>query len=194
MDDHTTRKPRSDSDDHRTVRELAADFAARDTRELEWLARRWGALEPDDAVQSGLLAFIRSFRVQGPAAPHQAHAYLARCVITAAYKQRRRAQRKPTRSLSRELGEALPIELVETLADEDAEDPEEAALRRAELARRSAAVRALPAEQRAVVVLGAAGYGVAETAAVLGLTPRQVRRAVGKAHRRLSQLGVEEGA
>lgn len=66
MDAHTTRKPHSGSDDHRTVRELAADFATKDAKELEWLARRWGALEPDDAVQSGLRERMDAYLAEEP--------------------------------------------------------------------------------------------------------------------------------
>ncbi|MQA74175.1 MAG: sigma-70 family RNA polymerase sigma factor [Solirubrobacterales bacterium] len=166
----------------------------RNARLTEWLmtekrqylravAVRAGAPEwqLEDVVQGALLSFYRSF--PGPDVPEKALAYCAACMASETSKARRRYARKESRE------QAMPERPVsgesEPIRDEGAADPAEAVLegeRIAELRRR---LERLPADQRAVLLLAAAGYGPAEIAMLRGLTVRQVRKRIEKANRAL---------
>jgi RNA polymerase sigma factor (sigma-70 family) len=168
----------------------------RNARLTEWLAtekrsyllataRRAGAPEwqLQDVVQAGLLDFYRAF--PGPDVPPKALAYCAACVASQARKARRRFARKESRE------QAMPVrfDTGESLSIKDLDSPDPADLvgerDRHECLR--ARLDALSDEQRAVVILAAAGYGPAEIAEIRGLSVRQVRKRIEKANRRLRE-------
>jgi RNA polymerase sigma factor (sigma-70 family) len=167
----------------------------RNTRLTEWLATekrsylravavRSGAPEWQlaDIVQSALLNFYRAF--PGPDVREKALAYCAACVVSEVSKARRRYARKEIREHAmpeHESGEPVAI------ADDCVEDPAEAAIEAERLASLRQRLAKLPADQRAVILLAAAGYGPAEIAQLQGLTVRQVRKRIEKANRALRE-------
>jgi RNA polymerase sigma factor (sigma-70 family) len=161
------------------LRRLLDDFARTETGRLRGVAGRAGLGGParDDAVQQGFLAFPRSF----PGDPDDracAFSYLARSVQTAAWHILRADGRHERRvAAARAAHEPAGPDLLEgrLAADE------------VEWAR--ALLSQLPAEERAVLFLGAAGFSPEEIAERLGLSKRQVRKRVTKANRRLRELG-----
>lgn len=163
-----------------------ADWIAREKGAyLRATARRAGAPEwkLEDVVQAGLLDFCRAF--PGPDIREKALAYCAACVASEASKARRRYARKESNE------SAMPerAETFEPVALEDpaAADPADAVIERERLAQLRERVQALPNDQRAVIVLAAAGYSPAEIAELRGLTVRQVRKRIEKANRRLRE-------
>jgi RNA polymerase sigma factor (sigma-70 family) len=161
------------------------------------IARRRGidSVLAADVVQQALLAFLNSF--PGPDERGRACAYLARCVESAAWKAMRRERRKPTAALPEydhadRHGTPSPSE---ALADLEASDPEERTLEReaARLAR--VRLRELPPEQRAALLLSAAGYRTSESARILGISERAYCKRIERGNRRLRGLAEqEEGA
>lgn len=178
-------RPRTPSernpDDKRNAR--LAEWLTREKRAyLRAVAVHSGAPEwqLDDVVQGALLNFYRAF--PGPDVREKALAYCAACVVSETSKARRRYARKESREEAmpeRESGAALAV------VDENAEDPAEAVVERERVARLRSRLQRLPADQRAVILLGAAGYAPAEIAKLRGLTVRQVRKRIEKANRTL---------
>jgi DNA-directed RNA polymerase specialized sigma24 family protein len=70
-------------------------------------------------------------------------------------------------------------------------DPLERTISEAGVIERRELFAQLPADWRAVLALGALGYGLSEIGRLLGMSERQVRKRVHKAHARLGGL-VEE--
>lgn len=167
----------------------------RNARLSEWLGRekvsylravavRSGAPEwlLTDILQTALLNFYRAF--PGPDSPEKALAYCAACVVSETSKARRRYARKEGHEDAipeREGGEQALI------GDESATDPAEAAIEAERIATLRERLNALPEDQRAVVVLAAAGYRPAEIAELRGLSLRQVRKRIEKANRALGE-------
>ena len=135
----------------------------------------------EDVVQAGLLDFYRAF--PGPEVHEAALAYCAACVASQASKARRRYARKE----SHETGVLEHAETREQAAvsDHGVRDPAEQVVERERIADLRERVAQLPEDQRAVVVLAAAGYSPAEIAELRDLSLRQVRKRIEKANRRL---------
>jgi RNA polymerase sigma factor (sigma-70 family) len=73
------------------------------------------------------------------------------------------------------------------LPDPEASDPLDLAIAREEVEELRLALLELPDEQRAVLVLTAAGFGHSEISARLGLSERAVRKRVERANRTLRE-------
>lgn len=175
------RTPSERNPDERNAR-LAEWLVGEKLSYLRAVAVRCGAPEwqLDDVVQGALLNFYRAF--PGPDVREKALAYCAACVASETSKARRRYARKESRQEAmpeREGGEPLAIR------DESAVDPAEAMVERERVVSLRGRLDQLPADQRAVVLLAAAGYGPAEIAMLRGLTVRQVRKRIEKANRAL---------
>ena len=159
---------------------------------LRAVARRCG-VEPqaiDDVIQAALLDVLRSF--PGPYEPDErVAAYAARCVQSEAWKLHRRHSRKESRHVIPADDESRTPEDV-GYVDPDALDPSEIAITAEAIAEERALLRALPRDQRAVLVLLAAGLSHEEISERLEISMRGVRKRVGRAHRRLREL--REGA
>lgn len=169
-----------------------ADWIAREkVAYLNAVARRSGAPEWQiaDVVQSGLANFLRAF--PGPEVRGAALAYCACCVSSEASKARRRHARKESHDTpipARQRGDLLGGAEELALADVDGQDPADTALENERLAELRARLIGLPDDQRAVVILSAAGYAPAEIAELRGLSVRQVRKRIEKANRRLREV------
>jgi RNA polymerase sigma factor (sigma-70 family) len=158
---------------------------------VEWLAREeWNALAraarrsgaPLDAVadvvQSALLSVLRSFR--GPYERRQIRGYTYRCVQREAWDVARRARPRYGGTT------AVPVDdvLDEAAAPPDAE-PLAATLRADVVREAHAALGELPPDERAALVLLAAGFERAEVRRALGLSERAIRKRVERGNRRL---------
>ncbi len=168
----------------------------RNARLTEWLAREKRAYlravavrsgvpewQLDDVIQGALLNFYRAF--PGPEVPAKALAYCAACVVSETSKARRRYARKESREQALpERGSGEPLAIV----DEDAEDPIDTVVERERVATLRRRLAELPADQRAVIMLAAAGFSPAEIAKLRGLTVRQVRKRIEKANRGLREV------
>jgi RNA polymerase sigma factor (sigma-70 family) len=168
------------------------DYLARERwRWLCAVARRWGVEghAVDDVVQSALLDVLRSF--PGPDDSRHVAAYAARCVQTEAWKLHRRHARKegrwaplPERERNDRLGGVEQVEI----ADPESADPLESVIDAEATDEALIRLEELPDDQRAVVLLRAAGFESAEIAARLELSLRGVRKRIEKANRRLRDL------
>jgi RNA polymerase sigma factor (sigma-70 family) len=173
-----------------------ADFLARECRGfLCAVARRAGADEDsiDDVVQGALLDVLRSF--PGPDEKGHVAAYAARCVQGRVWKLQRRHSRKEGRN--RALPEFVATDRLGTsieiaIGDPSAPESDELVEAAEGLAAKRELLMQLPEEQRAALLLSAAGFGTEEIAERLALSPRAVRKRVEKANRRLRDL--KEGA
>jgi RNA polymerase sigma factor (sigma-70 family) len=168
------------------------DYLARER--WAWLcavARRSG-IEPhavDDIVQSALLDVLRSF--PGPDEPGHVAAYAARCVQTEAWKLHRRQARKEGRLAQlpeRERGDCVATTEEIGIADPSAPDVLEVVIAAEASHEAQAVLERLPADQRATLLLRAAGFGTAEIAQRLNLSPRAVRKRIEQANRKLRQM------
>lgn len=184
----------------RTPREKRPD-GERNARLADWIARERAAYlyavarrsgAPDwqlaDVVQSGLSNFLRAF--PGPDVREAALAYCASCVASEASKARRRYARKESHNSSipeRERGDLAGSAAEVALADVEALEPADIVVERARIAELRKLLAELPEDQRAVVILSAAGYAAAEIAQLRGLSERQVRKRIEKANRRLRE-------
>jgi RNA polymerase sigma factor (sigma-70 family) len=184
------RRPTAARDPERNAR--LVDYLARER--WAWLcavARRSGieSHAVDDVVQSALLDVLRSF--PGPDEPRNVvAAYAARCVQTEAWKLHRRLARKEGRLAplpERARGDRGTTEEV-NIADPSAPDVLEVVIASEASREAQAVLEALPQDQRATLLLRAAGFGPAEIAQRLNLSPRGVRKRIEKANRRLRQL------
>lgn len=155
------------------------------------LAQRWGtdADSVDDVVQSALLDVLRSF--PGPHERSHVVAYAARCVRNRAFKLHRRHSRKesrnapmPTRISSDRLGSEAEV----ALEDPSEPGPLELVIAAESEAQARERLAALPEDQLMVVVLVAAGYSHAEISERTGLSPRAIRKRIGRANRRLGEI------
>ena len=175
-----------------------ADWLARERR--QWLARiaqRGGAPTGlvEDIVQAALLDVIRSF--PGPDERRVVALYAAKCVTRQVMKAKRRFERKE--SHNRPLPTVARNDIVgtrqdaEALEDASAADPAEAAIAREQDAALAELLSELSEEQRAVVVLIAAGFSIAETARALSLSERQVRKRSETGRAKLARRRRERG-
>ena len=174
---------------------LADRFARERQAALARVARRHGVTGTavEDVVQEGLLGFIQSFR--GDAEDELgAWRYLCRAVQTRAWRHHRTARRRPVhRSLDEEVGKSgRSLSLADCVADIESPDPLERTISDAGVLERRELFAQLPAEWRAVLALGALGYRSSEIGRLLGMSERQVRKRVEKAHARLAGLLEEE--
>jgi RNA polymerase sigma factor (sigma-70 family) len=163
---------------------LAERLATTKHSYLQSTARRAGApdWQVEDVVQAGLLDFYRAF--PGPDVPAKALGYCAACVASQARKARRRYSRKE--------GNEQPMPEFETgdpisMADTTVVDPAEAVVDGERVGFLRARLSQIPEDQRAVILLAAAGYNPGEIAQLRGLTTRQVRKRIEKANRRLRE-------
>ena len=188
---------------HREQRRSDPHRQARNRDWVEWLARerqarliavarRAGVPAQDaaDVVQTALLNVIRFF--PGPDVADNVFAYAAKAVAGTASKHHRRNRRKEGRNVA--IGEERgrseePQGRVFGLHDPSEPDPLERALERLDAQQRRAALRGLPAEQRAALVLSAAGYRLEEIAAALGLSVRATRKRIEKGNRAQRERG-----
>ena len=141
-------------------------------------------------MQAGLANFFRAF--PGPDAHQAALAYCASCVASEAMKARRRYGRKESHEVpmpSRERGDVRATVEDLALLDIDSLDPSQAIVERERIEGLRERLAELPADQRTVLVLAAAGYGIAEIATHCDLSERQVRKRIEKANRRLGASG-----
>lgn len=176
----------------RTENAHLVDYLARERHGyLCAVARRSGTPEQaiEDVVQSALLDVLRSF--PGPGETEHVTAYAVRCVQNQASKLRRRYVRKESRHVptpERPRSDLLRTPQEIGLTDPSQPEPPEVAIG-AEAAREARAlIDSLPADQRAVLLLAAAGFDHEEIAKRTGLTLRGVRRRIQKANRRLREL------
>jgi RNA polymerase sigma factor (sigma-70 family) len=158
---------------------------------LQSIARRYGIAgdQVDDVVQSALAAVLGAYR--GPADPRQLFSYTATSIRTAAAKAHRRHQRKESRlaGMPREQrNDLVGTQAERSQLDVEAPDPAETAIARERARAARERLRKLPELERTILVLGAAGYGNTEIAAITGLSERAVRKRVTRAHRRLREL------
>jgi RNA polymerase sigma factor (sigma-70 family) len=164
---------------------------------LARIARRRGAPadEVDDVVQDGLVDVLRSFAGPDDDA-EKIRAFAGRCVERRALKRWRRARRKedqlsPLPEL--DLGDVVGTTIAKSVADEDAIDPAEAFLTSEEVSMERELLLELPEDQRAALVLRAAGYSTEEICRRLDVSPRALRKRVTKANERLARLRRERG-
>ena len=173
------------------LRETAERIAAERYDMLRGVAYNAGARgeQIEEAVQQGFAQLMSAF----PGDPNDllgVRRYLIRCVKSSAWKMLRRDRRRERwlafdserDRLERRAGDGARSEGV------DASEPIERVLAREALADMRSLLRELPEEWAAVLLLSAAGYGIAEIAERLGLSERQVRKRVQKAHARLAEL------
>jgi len=183
--------PRVDEERNRRL----TDHLARDRADFLALVARVAGARGDvveDVVQSALLDVLRSF--PGPDDRRAVAAYAARCVQHQVAKTRRRFDRKESHNAPMpdlRLKDTTETRIEVGLADGDAPDPADAALAREGASELLELVLELPLDQRAVLLLSAAGYGPSESAQILGLSERQVRKRIEKANRELTRLRDE---
>lgn len=176
--------------DRQRNREVVDALARRRWNSLRAVARRHGIPTDhiDDVVQAALLATLRSF--PGPDDSESAYRYAAACVQSEAWKARRRFARKE--SHQRPLPEGDSGDRAGTrseipLLDVDASDPADIAIAHEGARQAHDLLLELPPDQRAVLLLGAAGFGTREIAERLGISPRAVRKRVERGNRRLRE-------
>lgn len=152
------------------------------------VARRQGiaADQVDDVVQSAMAAVLGAYR--GPAEADQLFSYTATAVRNCAWKAHRRHGRKeshlaamPTHQLNDRVGTDQEVAFI----DPEASDPADLVVLRETLEAERKRLAKLPEIEREILVLGAAGYGNREIAAIVGLSERAVRKRVTRARRRL---------
>lgn len=152
------------------------------------LAQRWGTDRDsaDDVAQSALLDVLRSF--PGPHETSYVVAYAARCVRNRAFKLHRRHSRKESHNApmpelegSDRIGSGREV----GLADTSQPGPLELLIAAESSAEARDLLAELPEDQRTVVVLVAAGFSHEEIVEHTGLTPRAIRKRIGRANRRL---------
>jgi RNA polymerase sigma factor (sigma-70 family) len=181
------RAPRAPEDAERNAR-LCAWLAAERWSKLAAIAYRHGIARQDveDLIQDALVDVLRSF--PGPDHHDYASAYAARCVERRALKRRRRIARKEA-PLSPLPGTDVPNDSTRLaeLAHPQAVDPADLCVDRDELRLARKVLLELPCEQRAAVALRAAGADTSEICRSLGVSPRRLRKLVGKAHRELDR-------
>ena len=184
----TPRNNRGERVDAELNRVVVSRLAQERRPQLLAIARRSGvdSDSTEDVVQAALLDVLRSF--PGPDDSRQAYLFAAKCVENQARHARRRFARKesqnvefPTQTLKDFAGGKREVALV----DRETTDPLELAVAREAAADRREKLLALPADQRAVLVLSAAGFRTAEIARLLGLSERGVRKRVERANRTL---------
>jgi len=166
------------------VRRLAEHFAETAYGRLGSIASGHGARGEarDEAVQQGLLAFIRFY--PGDTADRAgAYSYLARAVQTAALKDLR-ADRRHARRCAAARDRQEPA----------GGDPLDAAIAADDVARARRLLAELPIEDRTVLFLGAMGFSPEEIATRLSISKRRVRKVVTRANRRLRELDENSGA
>jgi RNA polymerase sigma factor (sigma-70 family) len=175
--------PTPPSTDARTVALLEELLAEHDQRLWRIAASVAGADNADDAVQSACLGFLSSFdpdRMYG--GPAGALRYLATATENAAAKiargDRRRLRGLPPAAHNEDGRDPLD------LAQSDS-DVEGVVLRREEAEEAKRLLEGLPADQRAVLLGRAAGLEPKELQEALGLSSRQYRKRIEKAHRSL---------
>jgi RNA polymerase sigma-70 factor (ECF subfamily) len=175
---------RAPSDEQRRARTapLVEWLAGEEWSALERVARRSGA--PSDAVadvvQSALLSVLRSF--PGPFKHDNVLRYACRCAQREAWDVARRRSRTHARTAT------TPIDgLVEEPPAPSDSEPYAVALRAAELSEARAALRELPAQERAALVLLAAGFERAQVRRALGVSERGLRKRVERGNRRLRE-------
>lgn len=154
------------------------------------VARRHGvaADQVDDIVQSALAAVLAAYR--GPAEPDQLFSYAATAVRTTVAKAYRRHARKESHLAAmptQERNDLVGTDHELAFIDPESSDPAEVVMRREETAAAREQLAKLPAIEREILILGAAGYGNREIAAIVGLSERAVRKRVTRARRRLSE-------
>jgi len=145
----------------------------------------------EDVVQSALLGILRSYR--GPDDAAQLYSYAARAVQNEAGKVHRRHARKESRLVAPPTtprGNFVHEHEQVWPADIEAADPLECVIAAESVAGAIERLRELPEPERAILLLGAAGYGVAEIAERVGLSERAVRKRVTRANARLRELGA----
>jgi RNA polymerase sigma factor (sigma-70 family) len=184
---------------HREQRQSDPNRLARNRGWVQWLLRerrtglrivahRNGIAEQDteDVVQAALLGVLRAF--PGPDDESSVFSYAARAVQNTALKAHRRAQRKETHNVpiegERAEGGHQPGTVID-VSDPAAADPLEQVIAREAADELGARLAKLPAEQRAALMLSAAGYGTAEIAAALGLSERAARKRIQHGNRAL---------
>lgn len=155
---------------------------------LRSVARRYGiaADQVDDVVQSAMAAVLGAYR--GPAEADQLFSYAATAVRTAVAKLHRRHARKESHLAAmptQERNDLVGTDQELAFVDPEASDPAEVVIRRADHASARALLETVPVIERTILVLGAAGYGNREIAAIVGLSERAVRKRVTRARRRL---------
>jgi len=186
------RTPGQKNPDHERNTRLAEWLAREKRAYLRAVARRTGAPEwqIEDVVQGGLGNFFRAF--PGPDVHEAALAYCASCVASEAMKARRRYGRKESHEApmpERERGDVAATAEDLALLDVDSQDPAEAIIERERIDGLRDRLAELPDDQRAVLVLAAAGYGIAEIGKRCDLSERQVRKRIEKANRHLREGG-----
>lgn len=190
MAERATRAP----EDPERNAHLCAWLANERWSKLAAIAHRHGIARQDveDVIQDALLDVLRSF--PGPDHHDYVSAYAARCVERRALNRKRRIARKeaplsplPGPSRDDRPGRAAAPELV----NPHALDPAELLADRGELSVPRKLILELPTEQRAAVVLRAAGAETSEICRSLGVSPRRLRKLVGKANRQLARRRSE---
>jgi RNA polymerase sigma factor (sigma-70 family) len=156
---------------------------------LRGVARRYGmpADQVDDAVQSALAAVMAAYR--GPANLDQLFSYTATAVRHTVARTHRRHARKESRLAAmptQERNDLVGTRQELAFIDPDASDPADLVVRREETKVARERLAKLPAIEREILLLGAAGYGNPEIAEIVGLSERAVRKRVTRARRRLS--------
>lgn len=134
----------------------------------------------EDVLQTACLAFLRWFRPQG-SGEHlwaAARGYLYASIETAASKRQRALARKPLAG-----GFETDLDLFSSCE----QTPDAILAEREEVEGLLASVAALPARQRDVVLLQAAGYRTAEVCERLRISERMRRKAIGAAKRTLRE-------
>jgi DNA-directed RNA polymerase specialized sigma24 family protein len=92
-----------------------------------------------------------------------------------------------------DLGDVVGTTVAKSVVDEDAMDPAEAFLTSEEVSMARKLLLELPEDQRAALVLRAAGYATEEICQRLDVSPRGLRKRVTKANERVARLRRERG-
>jgi len=157
---------------------------------LRFVARRKGIAEQDleDVVQEALANVMRSFK--GPDAEASVLDYACRAVENTALKAHRRRQRKESHNIA--IGDERPgpsedRQTVRAIFDPSESDPLEQAIASQAASEHRQKLESLPEEQRLALILSAAGFGLAEIAARLGLSVRATRKRIEKGNRALRE-------
>jgi RNA polymerase sigma factor (sigma-70 family) len=173
------------------LRETAERIAAERSDMLRGVAYNAGARgeQIEEAVQQGFAQLMSAF----PGDPDDldgVRRYLVRCVQSAAWKILRTARRREWWLMAETERDRFDGRAGDVARSEgvDFAEPIEGVLAREALADTRRLLQELPEEWAAVLLLSAAGYGIAEIAERLGLSTRQVRKRVQKANARLAEL------
>lgn len=179
-------QPRHDQPE--ALNEIAEAIAREHGATLARIARVRGARveEVDEAVSQAFAQLLRFYT--GELATRAVFRYLIACLETSVYKQRRTTRRREAWLSSERDPDGARLDSGETHSRLEQVDPLERAIEREETKRCRALLAELPPDQRAIVLLSAAGYGQREIAARLGFSHRQVRKRVTKANARLREL------